>query len=221
MDIQYEKMKKKLIFLSLGIIVVVVLFQMFDVGQLFSRDTITTLVEQSGIWAPFLFALIYITALLLLLPASAFSILGGVLFGTIGGMLIVVISATIAATIGFLFSRYSTKGVLVKTSKYKTLASLQKKIKEQAKDHGLQSIIILRLLYLPYMPLSYAAGLVKEAKLRDFILGTFLTNIVGSFTFVFLGDSLGKGWTALIIPATLVLLSLLIPKLVKKLQKKH
>ncbi len=70
------------------------------------------------------------------------------------------------------------------------------------------------------MGLSYAAGLVRTAKLKDFALATFLTNIIGSFSFVYFGSQLDAGWKALILPIGLILLTLLIPKIVKKYQKK-
>lgn len=214
------KLKPKYIFLGILVVGLVFVYGFFDIGRYFSRESMKTIVEQAEMWGPLLFALIYIVALIMLLPSSLFSVLGGVLFGTVWGMIIVVISATLSATIGFLLAKYFTKEIHF-NPKNKHLAILMKKARENADTAGLKSIIILRLLYLPYMGLSYAAGLVKEVKLQDFVLGTFLTNIVGSFTFVYFGDAFGKSWTAFIIPVVLIILTLLIPKLVKKLQKKH
>lgn len=65
------------------------------------------------------------------------------------------------------------------------------------------------------MPLSYAAGLVRTAKLRDFALATFLTNIIGGFVFVYFGDQLGSGLKNLLLPASLIIISLLIPRIIR------
>jgi len=153
---------------------------------------------------------------LCLLPAVLFTVLAGVLFGILWGTVYVVIAATIAAIIGFQIAR---KFKITSKSRNKIIRKLVDQCDNHCRNNGLQAFIILRLLYLPYMPLSYAAGLVKSARLRDFTVATFLTNIIGSFTFVYFGSNLDKGLKGLLLPGILIALTLLIPRIVKKFKK--
>jgi uncharacterized membrane protein YdjX (TVP38/TMEM64 family) len=181
-----------------------------------NQDNLSNFVNGFGMWAPVVFIIIYILALLFFLPASLFTVFGGVIFGAIYGTVYVVVAATIGAGIGFAITRkFRNKS----HNKHKIIQKLVNKIESLVQKNGLQAFIIMRLLYLPYMPLSYAAGLVKTAKWRDFMLATFLTNIVGSFTFVFVGSQLMNGFKALLLPIGLVVLTLFIPKVVKKLHR--
>jgi uncharacterized membrane protein YdjX (TVP38/TMEM64 family) len=68
---------------------------------------------------------------------------------------------------------------------------------------------------VPYIPASYAAGLIKEAKAKDHFFGTLVTNMIFSPAFVFFGDSLMKGPKALLLPAGLIVVVLLVPRIIK------
>lgn len=194
------------------------LYFMTPLGNYVTRDNIEMIVEMAGIFGPLVYGIIYIVAILLMIPATIFSVFAGALFGTLWGTVLVVTSATIAATLAFLITRRIEGNEHIRTQN-KTVDTLMKSIGKRSVQNGLQLIIVLRLLFLPYIALSYACGFVKEIRLRDFVLGTFLTNIIGSFTFVYLGDSIGRGWSALLIPVVLIAFTLLIPKVVKKMRK--
>ena len=200
------------------IAVMIYFVSMSPIKDLFTVDNIVSSVDGFGMYGPLLFMLVYIVGLLVFVPASLFTIAGGLLFGVAWGTFYVVFAATIAAGIGFLISRkFSSKlDFLVNNQFTKKIVS---KCETQCEEHGLQTFIILRLLYVPYMAFSYAAGIIKTAKFKDFVLATFLTNIVGSFSFAYFGSQLNGGWRALILPLTLIMLTLLIPKIVKKFQK--
>ncbi len=219
---QKEKRKKaiKYIILSLLLLTLAYIYFFTSLRSYITIESIQSFVNQFGMAAPFIFMIIYIIALLLLLPASLFSIAGGVLFGVIWGTIYVVIAATVAATIAFLFAR-KLKGKKRKEFSNKFIKTIVEKCENHCEINGFKTFFILRLLYLPYMPLSYAAGLVHSAKLKDFVSATFLTNIVGSFTFVYFGSQIQNGLTALIIPTVLIILTLLIPKIVKKIRKEE
>jgi len=186
-------------------------------GEFLTKDGITTFVSSFGMFAPVMFILLYVILVLFLFPATIFSVVGGVLFGTLWGVVYVVIAATIAAGIGFFLARkYHSKNT--EMFRNKVVKSLVKKCEYHCENHGFKAFFILRLLYLPYMPLSYAAGFVTTAKYLEFMIATFLTNIIGSFSFVYLGGSFGSGYAALLLPVVLIGLTLLVPRVARMFQ---
>jgi len=203
--------------LTLAIVILAILFYPRIISVL-NVETLRGLIEPFGVFAPLAFGVLYIVAGIFFIPLSVFSIAGGVLFGTLWGLLVVLLSATISAAAAFFIARqFSSK---VPQAQKGIIQKLQKTVEKRLEKSTFQTIVILRLLYMPYIALSYAAGLVKTCKFWPYIVATFFTNIVGSFVFVYLGDQLDKGLTALIIPVVLILLTLLIPKIVKKFVKK-
>ncbi len=218
MNTKMFKILKTVIALIVLLIVFYIAF-MSPLQNLITLENITSIVNEFGIWGPLIFMLMYIVGLLVFVPASLFTIAGGFLFGLWWGVFYVVIAATISAGLGFIISRkFSSKWNFTTSNKLTT--RIVSTCEEQCKKNGLQTFVILRLLYLPYMALSYACGVVKTAKLGDFLLATFLTNIVGSFSFAYFGSQLNAGWKALILPVMLIILTFFVPMIVKKFQKK-
>ena len=183
------------------------------------REQLLDFVRSFGIWAPIIFALIYYFATLFFFSAAILTIASGILFGKVWGSVLVVIAATAAAQTGFVLAHYYGSGVLSHVGKQGgTIRSLVETINRRIEKNGFRSFFVLRCLFLPYMPLSYAAGLVEKAKARDFFFATLVTNAIFSPVFVLFGDALLHGPQALILPAVLIGLVLLVPKLVRILQ---
>lgn len=211
-------MKKTTKYIILALAIVLLIFLFPKLKTVASVETIRGLIEPFGVLAPLAFGVLYIFSVLFFVPATAFTIAAGVLFGTWLALGIVLVAALVSAGLAFLIGRkFSDHIPKVKTG---LIRKLQDRVDKECHENTFQAILILRLLYFPYIALSYAAGLVKTAKLGQFLLATFLGNIVGSFVFVYLGDSLSKGPKALIIPAVLIVVTLLIPRVVKKLTGK-
>jgi uncharacterized membrane protein YdjX (TVP38/TMEM64 family) len=217
MDNKLMGILKKVILISF-IVAFFYLLTTNSLNEVFKFENIANLVDSSGMYGPLIFVVIYIVGLLMFVPASLFTIAGGLLFGALWGTFYVVFAATIAAGIGFLIARKFSHKFDFARSNYFT-KKLVLKCEGQCEEKGLQTFIILRLLFVPYMALSFAAGIVRTAKFNDFLLATFLTNIVGSFSFAYFGSQLNAGWRALIVPAILIALTLFIPKIVKRYQK--
>lgn len=181
-------------------------------------DALRSTLAPFGWLASLTFIVISIIAGILFLPLSAFAVAGGILFGTLWGLLLVLFAATISAALAFLIARQFSD--LVPRAKKGFIQKLQRAIERRLHKNTFQTIFVLRLLYLPYIGLSFAAGLVRTCKFWPFVWATFFTNIVGSFVFVYFGDQLGRGIHAFIIPAILIALSMLIPYIIKKFVKK-
>lgn len=205
-------------YLKFSLIGFLILFSVILINNIdfLSLENLENFIDSLGSSAIFVFFILYVVVTLFGFSAAVFTILAGTLFGVKEGLIIVVLAATVAATIAFSISRYFSKYLDEGKIKNKTMKNLIEKIEVQAKKNGFVAICILRLSFLPYIPLSYASGLVKNLKARDFILATFLTNIFGSFVFIFLGASLMESIPLFLLAIVLVLLFLQVPKLVKK-----
>ena len=186
----------------------------------FDLDYIRSLVESLGMLAPIIYGIIYSIVILFFIPATPLTVLSGLLFGPFLGTIVVVIAATVSASVAFLIARFFGADAVSRFSGEQGIGKWIKKVELQCKNNGFVAFFILRNLFLPYILLSYASGLVKSAKLRDFASATFVSNTIHSFMFVYLGDSLLKGPKALIVPVILIILVLQIPKIVQRYEKK-
>ncbi len=193
--------------------------QYFDEIKAFtSPENLKSTIESFGVFAPIVFIVIYYVLTLLFVSAALFTVLAGLLFGKLWGSIYVIIAATAAAQTAFYVSKNLGSDKVHALKQKKGIGSLIKTLEEKCQKNGLRNFFILRCLFLPYAPLSYAAGMIKTAKARDFFIATLVTNMIFSPAFVFFGDSLLKGPKALILPAVLIVLVLLVPKIVKKFQ---
>ncbi|MEM8964077.1 MAG: VTT domain-containing protein [Acidobacteriota bacterium] len=210
-----SQLKRGLIFLVV-IIVIIVAVQWLPLDTYLSRDWIEGQMEAFGPWAPIAYGLLYFIAAMLLAPVSVLTVLAGTLFGKVLGTTVVVTAATIAAALAFLISRFFGTGLSEWLAKREKAGPLVGKVESLVEKHGFLAFFIIRSLMLHYMFVSYAAGLVRSARLWDFTLATFLTNCIFSFVFVYLGSSLTEGWTAMIIPIILVVLVSQVPRLMRR-----
>lgn len=208
-------MNKYLKFLFFGLLILLVVFFVNNM-EFLTLENLENFINSLGSWAIFVFFILYVVVTLFGFSAAVFTILAGTLFGVVNGLIIVVLAATLSASIAFFITRYFSKYFNEGKIKNKTVKNLVDKIEVQAEKNGFVAICILRLSFLPYIPLSYASGLVKNLKMRDFVLATFLTNIFGSFVFIFLGASLMQSIPLFLLAIVLVLLFFQVPKLVKK-----
>jgi len=202
----------KLGILGLIVVVLILLYQFTPIASYLQPTYIQDFIGQLGYFGPLVYGLLYVVLTVVFFPASLLTVSGGIIFGTLMGMIYTIIAATIAATVAFYIARYFGKEFAEKLIKGR-----MEKVDKKLEKGGFQAVAVLRLLYIPYIPLSYAAGLSK-VKTRDFVLATFLTNIPGSFAFSYLGGSLGDP-RSIILAIVLVVLVLMVPKVVKKFQK--
>ena len=212
--------KLKYLLFGLGLLVLIFIVYILNYYNLFNIESIRAIVEGTGIFAPLIFMILYVIISLFGVSAAAMTILAGTLFGLVEGLIIVVIAATVSATIAFYVARYFSKRFIKKKIEDKNLFDkLVDRIDKTAEKKGFMTIAILRLSFMPYIPLSYAAGLVKSLKSIDFVLATFITNIFGSFVFIFLGASIVESLPLFILAIILLILFLQLPKLIKKFSK--
>jgi len=169
-----------------------------------------------GWLAPVVFTLISFTLTLLFVSTTLFTISSGLLFGKVWGSVLVICSATLAAQVAFEISRRLGRKHVVAIKKKKGIGAMFDLVEEKCSTDGLRNMIILRCLLLPYIALSYSAGMVRTLSAKDHFLATFLTNCLVTPAFVVLGDSLLAGPKALVLPVIVISIMLLAPRILKR-----
>jgi len=128
-----------------------------------------------------LYIVIYALRPFLLFPATLLTVSSGLLFGPWLGILFTIIGENVSANVAFSVARWFGRDWVKK----KAEISLQKWELRLAAN-GLVTVLILRLLMLPFDPVNYGCGLTAVSH-RDYAIGTFVGILPGLVAFVLLG----------------------------------
>lgn len=172
-----------------------------QVGEALAR--IRSAVDASGVWGPLLFVLVYTGLTAALVPGSPLTIAAGVLFGPWWGTALVVVGATVGATIAFLWGRRLGRGAVDRLA-----GARFERVDGWLRDRGLLAVLYVRLVpVLPFNLLNPVAG-VTGVRLRDFVLGTAVGIVPGTFAFAALGGSFDDPTSPLFLGAIALLVVL-------------
>jgi len=176
----------KILILLAFVILGFTLFRAFG-PEIFKIENIRETISSYGAFGPLIFIAIYVLGAVIFFPGTPLTISSGILFGTINGTIYTVIGATIGASIAFLISRLLGKDFIDRLlkNKLKKLNEYDKRIKE----NGFLVMIFLRLIPLfPFNGLNFAMGLTR-IKFRQFLLGTVIGIVPGTFVLANIGSS--------------------------------
>ena len=199
----------KFIGLLIFVVLSLVTIQLTDLGRYIKPEQLRAAIQSSGSMAPLLYLLIYSIAPTFFVPGWIITIGGGLAFGALWGTVLTVVGATVGATIAFFVARYLGRDFVARVLKerFKTLNVID----DQAASHGFQVIFLLRLIPLvPFNVLDYVAGISKIGA-RDYIIGTLIGIIPGTFAYVYLGSALTHiySWRFVSAVGLLILLSVI------------
>lgn len=137
-----------------------------------------------GAWGPLVFVLVYVLAVLLLLPGSVLTMAAGALFGLALGTATVSLSATLAAALGFLIARYLARERIVRRLQSSPrFAALDRAVAEG----GWKIVALLRLSpAVPFNVQNYIYGLTG-IRFWPYVLTSWLTMLPGTLLYVYLG----------------------------------
>ena len=147
-------------------------------------DLIRGTVDRAGMWGPALFVVAYAVLTVLLVPGSPLTVAAGVLFGPWLGTALVVVGATLGATGAFLWGRRLGREAVARLT-----GDRFDKVDDWLHDRGLLAVLYVRLVpLLPFNLLNPVAG-VTGVTLRDFVVGTAVGIVPGTFAFAALGGT--------------------------------
>ena len=198
-----DKKKDKrwqLILFVLLLVAFIVIFQVMGLG-----DKLTELrawIAGLGAWGPVVFVLLYIIAVIFALPGSAITIAGATLFGSVLGIILVSIAATIGASLAFLIARYLARDLILrKFSSNETFRKLDRLTQER----GTIVVAITRLVPLfPFDILNYGFGLTAIS-FRTYVFWSWLCMLPGTILYVVGTDAVVSGISSGKIPWLLVI----------------
>lgn len=158
-------------------------------------------------WGIFAYVLVYLARPIVLFPASILTIVGGILFGPVLGVLVVVLAANASAMVAYGVGRLlghapGTSNTVTGTE----ATSFVRRWSNRMRDNSFETVLIMRLLFLPYDLVNYVSGMLRLQWL-PFLLATALGSLPGTVSFVLLGASIDRVDEGIggIDPATLVI----------------
>ncbi len=202
----------------------IVLFRWTPLAHYASKESLLSFLRaiRGAWWGPALFIAIYAVGCVLALPGSVLTLAGGAVFGTVGGTMYNVIASNLGATLAFFSARYLGRDFIQGLLKGGKLAKLD----AQLGKSGFATIFRLRLIpVMPFNGLNFGAGF-SSIKYKDYLLGSFLGMLPGTFIYTYFADALLQGVKEanqkallhLIVACVLLIALSFLPSLYKKLK---
>jgi uncharacterized membrane protein YdjX (TVP38/TMEM64 family) len=204
------------------IVVAIYVIRFTPVKGFLTPEALSRFLEAAGIWAPLLYMLVYAMGICLFVPGTLLTALGAAIFGAYWGFLYVWVGAMVGASAAFWIGR-----TLGREFAASLIGDRLKKYDDAIERNGFATTLYLRLVYFPFTPMNFGMGLTK-VRFWDYVFGTGLGIIVGTFIFTFFVGTLKEVWTSgnwgellsfkVFFSVGLFIFSLFIPKIIKKIK---
>ena len=206
--------KKRIIILGIFIVLVISIVVYF---KLYNVSNVRAIVSSCGKLAPLIFLALCILRPIILLPVGLFSVLGGIMFGSFIGGTYTILGSTIGSIMAYYMAKYWGRDFIEKLMHNK-----MKKLDKSCKERGFLVTFLMRVIpILPCDVVSYICGL-SNIKMLDFVLGTFVGIIPGTYIYSYFGSSLKNVYSKeFIISILLLILLSILPIIIKKFYKKE
>ena len=179
----------------LGLLGLLVLFFSFRLDRYLSFSVLrenhallVTWTQKHYELASLIYAICYIFVVVISLPGAVLlTLAGGFLFGIIWGSLLVVISATVGATLLFYAVRMALGDALAKRA-----SGWTKRMRAGFQKNEFAYLLMLRLIPLfPFWVVNIVPGIL-DVSAKTFIVATFIGIIPGSVVYVMVGNGLSQ-----------------------------
>jgi len=212
----------KAIILAAFIVGAIVLVRFTPVKGYLTTEQLGRFLDTAGFWAPMVFILIYTVGVCLFVPGTFLTGLGAAIFGPYLGFIYVWFGAMLGASAAFVIGR-----TLGREFAASLVGDRLKKYDEAIERNGFATVLYLRLVYFPFTPMNFGMGLTR-VRFWDYVAGTGLGIVVGTFIFTFFIGTLKEVWTTgdwgqlisfkVFFSLALFGFSFFIPKIIKKLR---
>lgn len=154
------------------------------------NDVRLTLVDHW--YGPLLYILLYLLRPLVFLPASWITLLAGSVFGLWAGFVLALIAGTLSALFPYALGRWFNRGTSQATNPTDNRVA---RFADGLRKRPFQSVLLMRLLFLPYDVVSLFAGSLRIPMIA-FFPATALGNVGGALAYVGVGASIEGDITA-------------------------
>ena len=199
------------------LVAAVLVARLTEIGPLLSRARLQALLGSLGLLGPAAHVVVFAIGTTLLIPAPVFIAFGALLFGEVLGSLVNWLGELAGAALAFLVSRS-----LGRDPVERWLPARFRHLDARAERQGFWLILYLRLAWVPYIPVNYAAGLTRM-RFRDFLAATALGMIPATLILTLFVDDLARLRslndllsTRFALPVVLFALSWLLPLVVRR-----
>jgi uncharacterized membrane protein YdjX (TVP38/TMEM64 family) len=213
----------KIILLVIFIVTAVMLVRLTPVMTYLTPAFMGALLEKVGFWAPLVFISVYAAGVCMFVPGTLLTALGAAIFGPYWGFIWVWIGAMIGAGGAFVLGR-----TLGREFAASLIGDKLRKYDDAIERNGFATVLYLRLVYFPFTPLNFGMGLTK-VRFQDYLAGTGLGIIVGTFIFTFFIGTLKDVWVSgnwgelvsfkVLFSIVLFVFSFFIPRIIKKIRR--
>ena len=155
-----------------------------------TAEALDTFLQSVGFWAPLVYVLVYGAGICLFIPGTLLTGLGAAIFWPYWGFLWAWIGAMIGSAGAFVIGR-----TLGREFAASLIGDRLKKYDEAIERNGFATVLYLRLVYFPFTPTNFGMGLTR-IRFRDYLAGTGLGIIVGTFIFTFAIGTLKEVWAS-------------------------
>jgi uncharacterized membrane protein YdjX (TVP38/TMEM64 family) len=217
-----SKGKYKALILAAFVIGAIVLVRFTPVTDYLTADSLGRFLDAAGVWAPLVFIAIYAVGVCLFIPGTLLTGLGAAIFGAYWGFVYVWFGAMIGASAAFIIGR-----TLGREFAASLIGDKLRKYDDAIARNGFATVLYLRLVYFPFTPMNFGMGLTR-VRFWDYLFGTGLGILVGTFIFTFFIGTLKDVWTSgdwgqlisfkVFFSIGLFIFSFFIPKIIKKIK---
>ena len=137
--------------------------------------------QQFGvIKAALIYILFYTVRPLIFFPASLLTIASGLVFGPLLCILFTIIGENASANVAFSLARWLGRDLIVAGEEENALVA---KWDRRLRENGLVTVLVMRLIYLPFDLVNFSCGLTAMRH-RDYAIGTFIGILPALIAFV-------------------------------------
>jgi uncharacterized membrane protein YdjX (TVP38/TMEM64 family) len=180
-------------------------------------------VARGSWWAVPAYLAVSVVRPLVLFPAVILTVVAGVLFGPVVGVVVAVIGSNASA---LLVHTIGGRAAPRDTGASDEVASTTRTWAARLRAHAFESVLVMRLLFLPYDAVNLACGVLRVPR-RPFIVATAIGSVPGTVAFVLIGGSIdrvdegfdGLRPSAIVVSVALILASIAVSRRLRRRQE--
>ena len=162
-------------------------FRFTETGRQITPGLVRDKILAFGSLAFLAYIAFYAIGTVLLIPGTALSFAGAILFGAYWGTLYTWIGATIGATLSFLVAKKLGRPFVEQL-----LGNRFQALEDRMSSEGFRGLLLVRLLPLfPFIGVNFGCGLTS-IRLQDYVLATAIGIIPGTFMYQLLFAKIGE-----------------------------